>query len=130
MRTVTVQFDVYKFSELQEMAQNIAKENLADELDCNVDEVTQDDLEGYEYYWNGQIYKYDSNEVKPTMKIKREFMEAIYNVLFSSPDQVVMNANSFLSWYEKEYDVKLDARINFNKVESFAKVEEKIYSIK
>jgi hypothetical protein len=35
-----------------------------------------------------------------------------------------------LSWYEKEYDVKLDARINFNKVESFAKVEEKIYSIK
>jgi uncharacterized protein involved in tolerance to divalent cations len=130
MRTVTVQFDVYKFSELQEMAQNIAKENLADELDCNVDEVTQDDLEGYEYYWNGQIYKYDSNEVKPTMKIKREFMEAIYNVLFSSPDQVVMNANSFLSWYEKEYGVKLDARINFNKVESFAKVEEKIYSIK
>jgi hypothetical protein len=66
MRTVKLEFDVYKFSELQEMAQNIAKENLADELDCDVDDVTQDDLDGYEYYWDGQIHKYESNEIEVT----------------------------------------------------------------
>ena len=132
MRSPFIQCDVFKFNELKQQS---CKDSaivfvMEDRKFQSEDDVTPEVLADYEFYWDGQIYRYGDVEVIPQMKERKLFIEAIYNVLYSSPDQAIMNANGLLSWFEKEYGVKLDARIDYNRVPSFAKVEEKILSLK
>jgi hypothetical protein len=135
MRTVLVQFNnIYKFSELQSASQNTAIVRILEEADGGdetllEEEITSEwcDSQGYEFFWDGEIYYYASNEVKPSMKLKKQFTEAIYNILHSSAGQSVMNANFLLDWFEKEYNVNLNVRLNSNT--SFWDVEKKILEL-
>src|SRR5689334_14570863 len=105
MRTPFVQFDVFKFDELkQQSCKDSAIAFVMQDRDLEREEdVIPEILADYEFYWDGQIYEYDDVEVIPQMREKTLFIEAIYNVLYSSPDQAIMNANGLLSWFEKEY---------------------------